>query len=301
MTQRYYSIERPVTAEERAPSRAEERTKGKETAVGLSTAHIPPQKVGYDYEKAKLKVWPGGSLVSVSHEKYSIPQVGGGIRGSVTLFSRQSKKRLLNTLATIDRKEKPLFVTATYPSEFPITAEVWKQDLENVYKRMARKFPGVSFIWKLEPQKRGAPHFHLLVWGVSLSKMRGFFFRAWYEVVGSGDEKHLHAGTEVDEVKTWRGVMAYAAKYMGKMFDKPELKQLGWEEPGRFWGMKGRKHLPLVEVREIEGLSDNQVYEMFRLMRKHAKIKARSYQSLSVLSENPEIWERALKAIKEKD
>ncbi len=64
--------------------------------------------------------------------------------------------------------------------------------------------------------------------------------RVWYEVVGSLDEKHLWAGTNV------RGVygpvdrlMRYMAKYMGK-------RERAMEETGRVWGEWGR--LPRVTL-----------------------------------------------------
>jgi len=265
----------------------------RESGRGLSTAHIPP-KCSITPIPASLKVWQGASLIKVSHEKYTIPQKGGGIRGSISLFSRQSKKRLMNLLATIERTEKPLFVTLTYPEAFTTSADVWKNHLERFYKRMARKFPGSSFIWKLEPQKRGAPHFHLMVWGVEYIPLRRWISDAWYQVVGSGDEKHLHAGTSVEEVRSWRGVMSYASKYMGKIFDSPMMSDLGWDNPGRFWGVKGRENLPQVVADEIKGLTDQQVYDFFRLMRRYAGIKGRSYRSLSISCENPTQWIRIL-------
>lgn len=260
---------------------------------GLSTAHIPPI-CKIPEKPASIKVWQGASLVSVSHQKFEIPQKGGGPRGTISLFSRQSKKRLMNLLGTIERTEKPLFVTLTYPGAFVADSATWKNDLERFYKRLARKFPGSSFIWKLEPQKRGAPHFHLMVWGVGYLPLLRWISRAWYQVVGSGDEKHLHAGTSVEEVRSWRGVMSYASKYMGKIFDSPMMSELGWDNPGRFWGVKGRENLPAVVADEIQGLTDRQVFEFFRFMRRYAGIKGRKYQSLTISCENPTQWLRLL-------
>lgn len=300
MTQRYYSMQLPGMAEERAPFGAGERQKGKvPRAAGLSTAHISPLGGSVEHEKACLSIWPGASLVKVSHEKWIIPQVGGGPRGQVSLFSRQSKKRLMNLLGTIERNEKPLFCTLTYPATFPISSGVWKTHLDKFWKRMIRKFPGASTIWKLEPQKRGAPHYHLLVWGVERLAMKKFISAAWYESVGSGDLKHLHAGTQVEDVQTWRGVMSYASKYMGKIFDMPMMADLGWDNPGRFWGIRGRENLPEVESLDYSGLKEREVWALFRLMRKHAGFKGRSYKSLTVLTENPTIWLRAWKTLKE--
>lgn len=271
---------------------------------GLSTAHIPPVADGNNTERenthqiaiepAKLETWRGASRIKISHEKIQIPQRGGGQRGAVTLFSRQSRKRLLDTLAEIDKTEKPLFLTLTYPSKFAADARVWKNDLEKFYKRMKRKFPAASFIWKLEPQKRGAPHFHLFVWGMSYDALFIWARRAWFETVGSGDEKHLMAGTRVEKVRSWRGVRSYASKYMGKIFDMPMMQDLGWNQPGRFWGVKGRQNLPRVMVTVLEIMSEKQVFDMLRYLRRYSGIKGRKYRSLSIICENPERWEALL-------
>jgi hypothetical protein len=82
---------------------------------------------------------------------------------------------------------------------------------------------------------------------------------------------------------------------MGKVFDMPMMADLGWTTPGRFWGVKGRDNLPAVVADEIAGLSDEQVYDLFRLMRRYAGIKGRSYRSLSIMCENPTQWLRCLR------
>jgi hypothetical protein len=51
-------------------------------------------------------------------------------------------------------------------------------------------------IWKLELQDRGAPHFHLLIFGLRYLPA-ALLARRWYEIVGSGDVNHLSAGTSV--------------------------------------------------------------------------------------------------------
>ena len=134
-----------------------------------------------------------------------------------------------------------LFVTLTYPSEWPGDPERWKRDLDAFGKWLCRFAPGIGAIWKLEPQQRGAPHFHLLVWGVPFLPC-GVVAQRWYEIVGSSDPMHLVAGTSIERVRSARGVRRYASKsYMGKEFVMPP----GWEHVGKFWGVIGRKNLPL--------------------------------------------------------
>jgi len=132
-----------------------------------------------------------------------------------------------------------LFVTLTYPGSWAGDWQRWKTDLHNWRKRLFAKCPRAAFVWKLEPQKRGAPHFHLLVLGVPFIAT-AWLSQSWYEVVGSRDERHLRAGTQVQPVRSHRGVLSYAAKYTAKREQLPDDWQGG---VGRWWGMYGREHI----------------------------------------------------------
>lgn len=146
----------------------------------------------------------------------------------------------------------PLFLTLTYPGCFPHDSKTWKRDLDVFWKRVTRVYPGASAEWKLEPQKRGAPHYHLLVYGIPYGrKVIEFLSVIWYEVVGSGDKRHLWAGTRLEWIRSRRGIKSYAGKrYMGKELSSDHLQRLsesvrGWAKPGRFWGVLGRVNLPV--------------------------------------------------------
>ncbi len=207
--------------------------------LGLSNTHISPLVDREGGQCVELSV--GGGLVRL--RGMGAGRAGGGKRGKVGGFSRAARRRLLEFLASLNREALaflPLFLTLTYPGEFTLDPAVWKRDLDVFLKRVRRAYPDAAVVWKLEPQKRGAPHYHLLVFGVEHIP-KSWLRQAWYEVVGSGDEKHLWAGTRVERVKSWRGVMAYAAKYLGKV-----ETVLDWPEyVGRWWGVSGRGLLPI--------------------------------------------------------
>jgi hypothetical protein len=210
---------------------------------GLSICHIFPRPVlvqpepylelAIDGSYCQVAVTRGKALKSEKRKNAK--------RGKVRTFSRRSRLRLMKLLSKLDHSKIPLFITLTYPEHYP-TAKKAKSDFKAFAERLMRLAPFCSCIWKLEFQERGAPHFHLLVWGLErfdLHWLRKWVSRAWYEVVGSGDEKHLKAGTNVQKIRSWRGVMAYASKYLGK-----EVEAVPDEEPGRFWGVWNRKSLP---------------------------------------------------------
>lgn len=211
-------------------------------------------------------------------------------RGNVSGFSAKSRLRLMRTLASVRRDNLPLFVTLTFPENYPNIQKA-KTFLDSFIKRLARKFPNVAGVWKLEPQKRGAPHFHLLVWGASYIDMVCFVPTAWYEIVGSNDVNHLawHRGELghgnklcVQQIEKQKGVFWYASKYMSKIVSE---KYADW---GRWWGVFFRKRLPVGEIINVE-VTEKKAVEFIRYMRRFAHVKSRDYKSLTIIC-NPDIW-----------
>lgn len=230
-------------------------------APGLSTAHIPSLPLPDTTVFSAI----GGSLSTVCIPSDQPRQpVGGGKRGEITEFSRAARRRLLHLLNSLNKNKintLPLFLTLTYPAEFSSDPRTWKRHLDNFRARMRRKFGRFPAVWRLEFQKRGAPHFHLMLFlEKAPSDLYEFVSRSWYEVVGSNDLKHLAAGTNVQQVRSWRGVMSYAAKYMGK------LEQLapGVQSPGKFWGTWNKGDLPRefeeIPVSKPEAISVRRIY-----------------------------------------
>ena len=90
----------------------------------------------------------------------------------ITGWSRRSRARMIRRLAEIDWTEMfgrglPAMVTLTYPGDWETvvpTGRAAKRHLQTFFKRFARAW-GVDWVgvWKLEFQRRGAPHMHLFM------------------------------------------------------------------------------------------------------------------------------------------
>ena len=93
----------------------------------------------------------GGSVSTLSFEDTTIKNRlspsrhrGGGIRDRVRGFSRASRRNLLRRLASINRrafrafKGRMIFVTLTYPHEYPDDPELCKRHLKALRKRLQR-------------------------------------------------------------------------------------------------------------------------------------------------------------------
>ena len=91
------------------------------------------------------------------------------MRDRVRGFSRASRRNLLLRLASINRsafrafKGRLISITLTYPHEYPEDAEICKNHLKALRRRLQREFGEFAGFWRLGIQKRGAWHFHLLL------------------------------------------------------------------------------------------------------------------------------------------
>ncbi|MDZ7808806.1 MAG: hypothetical protein U5K71_17105 [Gracilimonas sp.] len=88
-------------------------------------------------------------------------------KGDIQGFSQKSRSRMLKRINQLnpDRKDQFYHVTLTYPKRFPSDGVTHKTDLDVFIKRIQRKFgEGLELLWKLEFQKRGAPHYHIILY-----------------------------------------------------------------------------------------------------------------------------------------
>jgi hypothetical protein len=186
----------------------------------------------------------GGSLSTISfqdnttgRQAHPFKAHSWGIKGSVKGFSRVSRRNLLRRLASINRRAfrtsrvRVIAVTLTYPHDYPDNPEACKGHLKALRKRLERRYGPFAAFWRMGIQRRGAFHFHLLLFvGPSIGPvrvLRRFISSSWYEVTGKVSEGHLRAGTRVDAVRRWRQASSYVERYMAKPEDFPEGVQTG--------------------------------------------------------------------------
>jgi hypothetical protein len=248
------------------------------TALGLSNApylHAPIIKV------ADVLIRPASVTFRLSHaRKYGDYDTGHTTtkrpakRGRVREFSTKSRLGLQLLAADLQAvvKKPDLMLTLTYPGEWrsvttdwtcrcevaegcsdvPCTCEfspsgkVCKSQFRALRQRLTRYFKqhGVSnwgCLWFLEFQRRGAPHFHLLVFGsgfalLDLPTFQKWLSSAWAEIVAHPDpleyQKHLSAGTGSEWVRGEH--FGYALKYAAKLEQKKVPAE--FSDIGRFWG-----------------------------------------------------------------
>ncbi|MDO3333390.1 rolling circle replication-associated protein [Mycobacteroides abscessus] len=199
----------------------------------------------------------------------------------ISHWSRKSRSMMCRVFAELDYTPLvesgriPAMVTLTYPGDWETVAPdgaAVKRHMTLWRKRFRREYgEQVRYIWKMEFQRRGAPHVHLWMAPPNFTGKSGLSFadwlsKAWAGIVDHPDaeqkSQHVLAGTGIDILA---GLRAADPKRLSIYFTKhsspnshgnkeyqhvvPPLWRQPGRGPGRFWGVYGlRKITATAEV-----------------------------------------------------
>lgn len=233
----------------------------------------------------------------------------GHKRSRIKEWSQKSRRNFTRKLASLDFagfEVGDLFLgTLTYPGDwlrFARSASVVKYHLDRFRRAWADRWDEpLRCVWKLEFQRRGAPHFHLLTItpeGASRDEVREWAAEAWSDIVfgrvpeGVDDHGETPAHARDIDYELHRAVGAYhdswaAArcsdiKRIAVYFTKHGLKSSGdkeyqhivpseWTDGcGRFWGVMG-----IDEAIASVKLLPREYVQLRRLLRRHAHANGR--------------------------
>jgi hypothetical protein len=265
--------------------------------------------------------------VQVQYVTNGVPKacVSMPVRGRVGGFSAKSRKRLLEKLARLDHEKsgKVSFLTLTYPKYFP-TPQRAKEHLRAWCKRVAARYPAFSAVWRLELQRRGAPHFHLLCFGLPFVP-KEWVQRTWAAVIG---QPGVEVFTRIEAMRSWRGAMHYASKYIAKVQDfgqdvgyvveMPECKDgavtvltaavpggldslpylaVAFDHVGRWWGVFNEDGLPWASL-ERGKLPFGKWFYHVKRSAEHvwAFVNTRERQGFTLFVDDPGQWMRYAQA-----
>jgi len=204
-----------------------------------------------------------------------------------------------------------VFLTLTYPQWYPSPKRA-KDHLRAFLERLRRKLPDnkIWAVWKIEPQQRGAPHFHLMIFGLPFIS-KETIANWWAEVLQVVENPF----TRIEAMSSRNQTLHYVSKYVSKDADfsgfnpptKPHaLKSLlsnlailgqlktahilmahiallmrpeySWSEtddplPGRFWGVfNGDNRVWHTKIVRTIPI-DDQNYKVFHTFRRAARRK----------------------------
>lgn len=203
----------------------------------------------------------------------------GGQRAEIKAYTPKSLRRLKRTIQAVPHeinKNKLKMITLTYHND-PDSPEDAKRDLDNFFKRLKRQSPEAFFIWKLEYQKRGTIHYHILCYDMPYDPtLPDVVAKAWNEITGQG-EQHLKAGTRVEVIKKPQ----YISKYVGKPIDAKA------EAPGRYWGIRNKKAYDAAKDEKTYNITREEYLMMKRFARKQLDkyLKAKGVKAHKAIAE----------------
>lgn len=202
-----------------------------------------------------------GRLLTVKAVGLELDMPHGRGRGNVEEFTKQSRLRLLRKLARISPPEvdgfrhRCTFITLTarkffHPRQF-------KDFMRAFFKRLGRKAPRLACVWRLDYQKRGAPHCHLIVYNCPFID-KEHIQEIWGDIIGQ--EKPF---TRIESIRSYKHLVNYAARYAAKVsnggFNIVTYQAVGEnvaeyvrKSPGRVWGVFNDICLPYAEITSVK-------------------------------------------------
>ena len=160
-------------------------------------------------------------------------------KNDIQSFSKNSRSRLIKLFAQTSFRaySKMYFITLTYHDDFPQEFKAFKIQLDRFLKMLRRLDANLAWIWRLEFQERGAPHYHLILfWHKNSSKLsestlRKWISEAWLKHKSCRCEDCQRYSVKLNEMDTFKKGFNYVCKYSAKidLNSKPVSS-------GRIWG-----------------------------------------------------------------
>lgn len=218
-------------------------------------------------KEEQIEIFPRNARVYIPREQQI--RKGGGVRGKINSFTFRSKKALRDAA----EDAFPYLVSTfclTYHEILPDGLTLRKH--RNVFlSAFRRKYNGASYLWVVEFQDRGYPHFHFYhSLPYDLQGLREWIGDTWHRITGEKSEYHLwfHKNRKDKygnfNSRPWTMTDGgYLCKYLSKQSQKmvPE----GYLNIGRFWGCS-RCIIPLPERVKREDIQNayNHTFENLR-------------------------------------
>lgn len=242
--------------------------------------HAKPNKITIYADMLKLTCSDLDRGISSSDKR------GGGLRGNIRGFSRASRKRMIEFMASIRNAGSMMFLTMTLPDDFPPDdPEAWHADFEAFRHRFQRAYPAYAALWRMElvERKSGtnqgfiAPHYHMIIFTMrkvtdeqletDTADFWAWASNNWFEIANYEDENHLQHGAHCTPVRSRKHATSYVSKYVGKLSGDNI-------EAGRRWGRIGKLD---TSAGETFRLNDDEYTIFRRLVKRWLRNRNREY------------------------
>ena len=206
------------------------------------------------------------------------------LRNSGLKFSSRSAKGLSILLAKLCYKNAA-FLTLTHTSQCPQSPRHYKKIMDTRFRKaILRKFPQFSCVWRLEKQRNGEPHLHLITYGIPVTLENFVFLRdAWHTAL----DIPIAPRIEFTRLKSSTGAYLYLTGHHSKRSQTWE-----GESVGRYWGAMCRKNLPFLPARTAI-LSPEADYVLSIIFSKKEARRVAWYKAQKSVHVDPRCWELA--------
>jgi len=224
-----------------------------------------------------VQIYPFGVMLE-SRCKVSIKPPEAGKKGQILGFSHEAARRLREAFIKLHVPGWSLwaFTLTTHRAFAPVD---WRAIMKRF--RMALKRAGWAGIWRVELQKRRAPHAHVAFWlpeGVGHDEIQTLWLSATGEQQDPAAVKHAVRSSRIQQDDTgW-------AVYMGMHNGKHKESQLGWV--GKQWGIWNSDTLVAREALMLE-IDSRERNCLLRILR---NLEASRYWLQSVLRDRKTLW-----------
>lgn len=155
-------------------------------------------------------------------------------RGVIDHFSSKSRARLKFVAGNCFPLLVSQFCLTYGASNIPADGRETHNHLKRFLDAVRRKYPGSTYLWTLEFQRRGVPHFHVFFSFPPSELKHEWLARKWCKITnGSAGQYVVH--------RNERNFVSWDMKkggYLCKYLEKQEQKKVpnNFENVGRFWG-----------------------------------------------------------------
>lgn len=189
----------------------------------------------------------------------------GAVRRRCQGLSSKALRHMVMVLMGLHYGSDAQFLTLTY--DWSPDAGVVKRNLKAFLMVLSRRYAGVCGVWRLEAQKSGRLHLHLVCWNApALRADSDFLAAAWHRIAAGRSDAHLTYGFHSEPLRD----ATRAGVYLAKEFGKTAQAVSGYT--GRVWGLFGRrwirrKHEPSIRPvsSKVAGLARSAISELNRV------------------------------------
>lgn len=227
----------------------------------------------------------GGVVMGYNPDHAAISPLKPAKRGEITEFSRKARRRMMIELNRLDYTGRVVFLTLTFHGDPTVSQS------NAAFKRfrswLSYSYPNVAAIWRRETQpKRGAIHFHLLLFGLPFIDQRAL--QAIWTRCTREDRSIVH----ITLIKSRTHAMRYVSKYVAKMPEAvgitslengPYLQKKSLRKVGRAWGWINHDGLPFAPTTVLAVADSEMERYLWWFIRAETRGKCGNDQNVAML------------------